>query len=174
MHQQSHPDFPASSPPAGFSARYFFRHRPAEMDELFDTLSCPADVSPDGVYRGRLFAISAVSRLPRPLTGLICRLLDSFLNPWKGKSFGAQEGANIWLSARGSLSFGYYHIRRGEDDNGRALIRLNYAHPRTPRLLQPIRGEARLLTDGVWLARMRWQGRHGLQTLLYFTLEARP
>lgn len=162
----------SSAPATGLNARHMFSCKQAELDELFSTLSCPEDEAPQEVMRGYLFGISGINALPRPVHSFVYRLLASFINPWKGKSFHEAEGANLWLSARGSVSFAHYHVSRASGDDGKPLLFLDYRHPRTPGLLTPIRGEARLLSAGVWLARMRWQTRRGLPTLLYFTLEA--
>lgn len=169
-------DSSTMKPACGDTARHLFRYRQQELDELFASLgninsSNNSGDLPQGVFRGRLFGIRGISALPRPLFRLLYRVLASFINPWKGKSFSGNEGANIWLSASGAVSFGHYHVAQGEGEDGQPLLTLNYQHPRNPALLRPIRGEARPLGNGVWLARMRWQGRHGLSTLLYFTLE---
>ncbi len=169
MNQITSSVIPSTLP--GAAAKHLFQFHQQELDALFDSLSCPADAQLQGLFRGTLFGISGINALPRWLRSPIYRLLASFINPWKGKSFADGEGANSWFNSKGAVSFGYYFTGSGDDEQGKPLLRLNYLHPRTPGLLQPIRGEARLLADGVWLARMRWQGKNNLTTLLYFTLE---
>lgn len=152
-------------------AQSFFHHKQTELDELFDTLCCPEDAQLQGVTHGTLFAIKGFNALPRTAHAIVYRLLCTWINPWKGKKFDALQGANILFSKNGSTAFGYYHVAQMKDDKGRPFISLNYDHERNIALLKCIRGEARLLREGTWLARMRLKSRKGLSTLLYFTLE---
>ena len=170
MHTTTHTTL-TPRPVTGLNARHLFAWKQSALDQLFATLDCPGDQQPQGVMRGFLFAISGIDALPRPLRSLIYRLLASVINPWKGKSFHGDSGANLWLARSGSLSFAHYHITHAMADDGKPVLALDYRHPRTPKLLHPVRGEARQLSDGVWLARMRWQTRSKLPVLLYFTLE---
>lgn len=155
---------------------HMFRLRQPELDDLFNTLptSVKADDAPQGTYRGALMAIAGVQHLPRTISSLLYRLLSTPLNPWRGKTFSANEGANVWFSARGYLRFGRYHSAATEQGLELDYNAIQDDMPVNPRILRGIRGEARFLQNGVWLARMRWQRAPGdastRTTLLYFLL----
>lgn len=144
-------------------------HNQRELAELMATLNPPATV-PDGAWHGTLTAIAGLQHLPRPLRGLVGLLLDTPVNPWRGKTFAGTTGSNLWLPGFGAR-FAHYRIeRRDSPVDGKPVIWLSYDVPENPRWLRPIRGEARQLNDGLLLCRMNWQAGNGLVPLLYFTL----
>jgi len=155
---------------------HMFQLRQHELDKLFSTLpsQTEAEDTPQGTYKGALMAIAGVQHLPRKVGALVYRLLSTPLNPWRGKTFSADEGANVWFSAQGYLRFGRFHSTSSEQG-----LELDYSAiqddiPVNPEILRGIRGEARFLQNGVWLARMRWQrdaqNPSTRTTLLYFVL----
>lgn len=149
--------------------RALLDHDQPELAELMATLAPPAG-EPAGAWHGTLMAISGLQHLPRPLRGLLSRLLDTPVNPWRGKTFAERSGSNLWLPGFGAR-FAHYRIeRRDSPVDGQPVIWLDYDVAENPRWLRGIRGEARQLHDGVLLCRMNWQTRDGLVPLLYFTL----
>ncbi|MDD3764268.1 MAG: hypothetical protein PHP86_13350 [Nevskiales bacterium] len=159
-------DMPAiEQPPADLLGQ-----RQAELDELFATLAPVSAAQADGYWRGTLMAILGFGWLPRPLARLWYRLLRTPLNPWRGKSFAQGGGANRWFGVRGP-AFGRFKLRETHSPiDGQPVLWLDYDIPENPRFLRPIRGEARMLGNGLVLARMNWQTRRGLHRVLYFTL----
>lgn len=143
-----------------------------EADELFEQLPF-ADVEQlSGVYRGRLFAVKGFDWLPRILRSLLYGLLGTWVNPWKGKYFQQGFGANIWLLNSSRVQFGHYKTDTQADtltDNGNPF--LNYDIEKNWRLLRGIRGEARILSDNLILARMNYVTAKKVVRVLYFTLE---
>lgn len=141
-----------------------------ELDRLFALLPPVSIEQAGGVHRGTLMAILGLNWLPRPLARGLYRLLALPINPWRGKSFESGTGANRWFTAHGP-SFGRYRVEtRDSPVDGQPSLWLDYDVPENIGLLRPIRGEARLLGDGLVLARMNWQGKAGLHRVLYFTL----
>lgn len=155
-----------------FDPNSLLKHSQKELDELFQTLPSLKKGELNGVYRGRLFAIMGLGILPRFLRNLLYRLLQTFINPWKGKRFDGDNGANIWFSKKGTLPYGYYTINSQDSAvDGEPVTHLSYDVDKNLRLLRPVRGETRKLSDGVYLARMNYQTRKKLVRVLYFTLD---
>jgi hypothetical protein len=146
------------------------RQRQSELDALFALLPAPTPARAEGVWHGTLMALRGLDRLPRPLVQGLYRLLAAPLNPWRGKSLGGDTGANRWFSVDGA-AFGRFRIRPAQSAvDGLPVLLLDYDVPENPALLRAIRGEARRLNEITLLARMNWQGRSGVQRVLYFTL----
>jgi hypothetical protein len=146
------------------------RLRQPELAELFAGLpaASPRDLS-GHTWRGRALAPLALEKAPRPLLGLLCALLATPLNPWRGKRFDGAEGVNAWLG--GALTLGSYRLEeRVSPVDGHSVLWLDYDLAANPALLRAIRGEARVLADDVFLCRMNWRTAAGYATVLYFTL----
>ncbi len=157
---------------SSFDPNSLLKHSQKELDELFQTLPSLKEGELNGVYRGRLFAIIGLGTLPVFLRNLLYRLLQTFINPWKGKRFDGKSGANIWFSKKGTLPYGYYTINsEGSAVDGEPVTHLSYDIDKNLKLLRPVRGETRKLSDGVYLARMNYQTRKKLVRVLYFTLD---
>lgn len=141
-----------------------------ELDALFALLPAPTAAEAAGHWHGTLMAVRGLGWLPRPLVHGLYRLLALPLNPWRGKSFGGETGANRWFTAHGA-AFGRFRVQASTSGvDGQPTLLLDYDLPENPAALRPIRGEARRLGDGLLLARMNWQGARGLHRVLYFTL----
>jgi hypothetical protein len=143
-----------------------YRYSQRELDDLFATLPALDLQQLNGVYRGRLLAIAGLGILPRSLRAVLYRLLETIINPWRGKKFAAGKGSNIWFLPSGKLGWGHYRV---EAENQI----LNYDVSENPALLRPIRGEACQLNNDVALARMNYLTKSGCFRVLYFTLEKR-
>ena len=139
-----------------------------ELDQLFDTLPAVRLGALNGTFRGRLLGISGINALPRPLRGLVYLVLQTPLNPWRGKTFAAGAGSNVWLSLKGPLRFAHYKV---ESDAETGIDYLNYDIATNWKPLRGIRGEARQLNDQRVLARMNYQMGDRTLRVLYFTLE---
>lgn len=146
-----------------------FKYSQQELDNLFDTLPLIDFEKLEGVYRGRLFAIIGLGLLPRLLRRVIYTVLQTLVNPWKGKSFKNLEGANVWFGLSRQYRFGYYNVIPAKDDESGYL---NYDVDKNMGLLRPVRGEARQLDGGKVLARMNYVTKNKTYRVLYFTLEA--
>jgi len=147
--------------------------RQDELAELFSTLAT-ADINAlaGHQWHGRLLAPFAAQYLPRPLLFALSALLATPLNPWYGKSFEHQVGANHWFAGI-SLPFGEYAIStQNSPHDGAPVLWLDYNVTANPSLLRAIRGEVRTLSEGVFLARMNWQTAKGLFCVAYFNLQA--
>lgn len=146
------------------------RQRQDELDALFALLPAATADRVQGHWQGSLMALQGLDWLPRPLAQGLYRLLSVPLNPWRGKSFSQDEGANRWLTL-GGAAFGRFRVAETNSIvDGLPVLLLDYDVPANPGLLRHIRGEARELNDSLLLARMNWQGRNGLRRVLYFTL----
>jgi hypothetical protein len=144
------------------------RHRQQELDALFALLPAPDAV--EGVWRGTLMAITGLQWLPRGVASSLYRLLALPLNPWRGKDFAGNGGANRWFGIPGT-GFGAYRVRSTHSPvDGKPVMWLDYNLPANLPPLRGIRGEARELGDNLLLCRMNWQGSAGLHRVLYFTL----
>ena len=145
-------------------------HDQGELADLFETLPLP-ERTPEGAWHGTLMAITGLERLPRALRSGLARVLDTPVNPWRGKTFDGDQGSNLWLPGL-ARRFAHYRVeRRDSPVDGRPVLWLDYDQPDNPAPVRGIRGEARRLRTGLLLCRMNWQGRNGeLHTLLYFTL----
>lgn len=145
-------------------------HDQGELTDLFETLPVPTS-PPEGAWHGTLMAITGLERLPRGLRAALARILDTPVNPWRGKTFDGNRGSNLWLPGVGAR-FAHYRVQACDSPvDGRPVFWLDYNQPENPRMLRGIRGEARRLRDGLLLCRMNWRDRAGeLHTLLYFTL----
>lgn len=144
-------------------------HNQTELAELLATLPTPPG-DPAGRWHGTLMAIGGLQHLPRVLRSAVNLLLDTPVNPWRGKSFQGDTGSNLWLPGFGAR-FAHYRIEhRGSPVDGQPVIWLDYDVAENPAWLRPIRGEARQLREGILLCRMNWQTRRHLVPLLYFTL----
>ena len=94
----------------------------AHMDEEFAQLEYPATDLPEGFYHGRIPAISGLSFLLGPLQ-LPIDAIDG-INPWRGKSFWGDRGANRWLSDARDAHFGHFRVAVGNSvlDGRRTLL----------------------------------------------------
>lgn len=161
---------PAITATRAFPPRaYLFPHRQSELDQLFQTLDSPETGELSGVYRGTLFAIKGIDTLPSWLRRGVYHLLMTPLNPWRGKRFDGDHGANIWFSRSGQWAFGVYAVIPCA--NREEALNLDYNQGVNPALLRPILGEVRKINEGYYLARMRYRTRRSTHTLLYFTLQ---
>ncbi|MCK0153100.1 hypothetical protein MWU49_05260 [Alcanivorax sp. S6407] len=154
----------SSLPPRTFLAS----HRQDELDALFATLPAAQPSELQGEYQGTLFGIRGLSGLPVAFKGMLYRLLATWLNPWEGKQFDGDNGANLWGHGRLQGRWGQYRIQPHTDN---AVLALDYNVDGNPALLRPILGEVRRFQDGLFLARMRYRTRRDTHTLLYFTLQ---
>lgn len=146
-----------------------FRLSQAELDQLFDTLAPVAITELNGSFRGHLMGVSGLDLLPRVLRSWLYALLQTPLNPWRGKCFANGEGSNLWLSVKGQVRFAHYVIAR-DAASGQEFLNYDVAANWNP--LRGIRGEARWLNDSVVLARMNYRTANKTVRVLYFTLEA--
>tara|TARA_R110001592_G_scaffold26412_2_gene98970 strand:+ start:827 stop:1318 length:492 start_codon:yes stop_codon:yes gene_type:complete len=142
-------------------------HRQDELDALFASLSATSAAELNGNYEGRLIGILGLSGLPKLAKGLTYGMLGTWINPWRGKQFMQTSGANQWGIGRHTSSWGEYSISESSDN---ASLMLDYNVAANPKLLRPILGEVRQLSNGLWLARMRYRTKDDIKTLLYFTL----
>lgn len=146
------------------------RQRQSELDDLFAMLPAPTAADAEGYWHGTVFAVRGLDWLPRPLARGLYRLLSTPVNPWRGKSFAQGGGANRWFTAHGPGFAGYRVTVGNSPVDGKPALLLDYDIPDNLALLRPIRGEGRVIGDGLVLARMNWQGANGLHRVLYFTL----
>lgn len=146
-----------------------YKYSQGELDELFEKLPTANLESLEGNYFGRLFAVIGLGFLPRWVRICLYNLLP-WLNPWRGKFFNDNKGANVWLRLPSQLHFGFYTVV--PEQNGQEAF-LNYDIDRNPSSLRPVRGEARQLDDSLVLARMNYETRNKSWRVLYFTLEKR-
>lgn len=155
-----------------FAVNSLLDHSQSELDNLFETLPALKDDELKGVYRGRLFAIKGLGFLPRILRTVLYRLLQTFINPWKGKRFDPEARANVWFFKKGVLPYGYYNINMQDSDvDHKPVTHLSYDVEQNLALLRGVRGEVRKLSEGIYLARMNYQTRNKLVRVLYFTLD---
>ncbi len=138
-----------------------------ELDELFETLPLVDAAEFTGYYRGRFFAVLGLGILPRGIRRGLYRLLETFINPWRGKQFEAGNGGNVWLHSTKGARFGFYNVEL--DDDG-YVTQLNYNVSCNAAWLQPVRGDVRMLSENRYLARMNYETANRVYRVLYFTL----
>lgn len=145
----------------------------AALEALFATLPAPPIESIRGHLRGRLLGILGFDLLPAPVRAFVSRLLWTPLNPWRTKSFEGGRGANWWGVGQGRIAFARYRVEAREALDGTGpVLALDYDIPENLAPLRPIRGEARALGPGLYLARMTYGRDPRPRCLLYFTLES--
>jgi len=147
------------------------RYRREECDALFGVLPAPRESAVDGVWRGAVMAVSGLDGLPRMLAAALYSVLAQPVQPWRGKSFAGDSGANQWGGLPGA-AFGRYRVSlRDSPEDARPVLWLDYDVPENPSFLRAIRGEARALRDDVLLCRMHLLRGARTTRVLYFTLE---
>lgn len=140
----------------------------AEMDEEFARLRYSGTDFPEGIFDGRILAISGLSFLLAPLR-LPANAIDR-INPWRGKSFWGDRGANRWISNARDLHFGHFHVAIGKSPvDGAKTLLLDYDVAENPLPLRSILGEARQVPGG-YLCRMLYRTGPATVKILYFSL----
>lgn len=158
--------------PPTTSALLLMGMRQSELDGLFSCLPVPHATTLSGAWSGRLMALSGTSWWPRVVSRAVWRALGwPLLNPWRGKAFEGEDGANQWFGLPG-FRFGHYRVQESvAADDGHPCLQLDYDVDTNPFWLRPIRGEARVWGQDRLLCRMNWQGRYAQHRVLYFTLQ---
>lgn len=147
-------------------------HSQSEFNDLFYILPPPKSGELNGCYKGSLLAIIGFNWLPRIFRVFLYRILQTFLNPWAGKRFDGNTGANYWFTQSGNSCFGYYTIEDNQvGEDGLPLTLLSYDVDRNMGILKPVRGEVRKLNEDLFLARMHYKTKMNMVRVLYFTLE---
>ncbi len=141
----------------------------SQMDEEFAQLEYTATVFPEGFFHGRILAFGGPGFLLAPLQ-LPASAIDG-INPWRGKSFWGDRGANRWISDSRDAHYGHFRVEIGKSVlDGRKTLLLDYDVPENPALLRRILGEARQI-PGAYLCRMLYRTGAAPLELLYFTLK---
>ena len=83
---------------SSFPKTTFFKHSRQDLDRLFDQLETPKVGEMKGIYKGYLFSIIGVIALPTFLSSFLYWILSTIINPWKGKRFDENQGANYWFN----------------------------------------------------------------------------
>lgn len=144
-----------------------------ELDTLFEALDPIAEGQLRGALAGKLLAVVGLDTLPEPVRGVLHLVANSAVSPWKGKYFEGDSGSNLWMGLELGRRFGHFKVSHAPSMQGRGeLLLFNYDVPENPAPLRAIRGEARALGPGLYLARMNYLSGSGHSTLLYFTLES--
>ena len=118
------------------SAR-LMRFRQAELQKLYAHLPAPERGSVNGVWRGRLMAFTGLGWLPRWLAAGLYRLLALPINPWRGKGFDGDEGANRWFGMPG-VGYAFYNLKFiNSPVDGRPAVCLDYDRQDNLGLLAP-------------------------------------
>lgn len=134
----------------------------AECEELFELLDAPPENALNGVFRGRLAAVTALDSLPGRLRRVIGHITPNLRFPWYGKAFDGGHGANVWLTSTGRFQRFGYSVQYGEQ-----AAQLSYQRPDNPRFLRGLEAEIRSMAPGRYLCRAALHG----AVVLYFTLE---
>ena len=155
-----------------FSDARIMDYRQEELDVIFDSLPEATTMDLEGSYKGTLFAIMGIQRLPRFFTRWVTRILQLPLAVWAGKGFYGENGSNLWITTSRKLPFGHYKIGLSDALVGSGkVISLDYKVDNNLGLLKPIMGEARKVGEGQYLARMMWRTKKSNVCVLYFTLK---
>jgi len=161
-----------SNQKVAISDRQVLDYRQEELHEIFDSLPEATSMELEGAYKGKLFAIMGIQRLPRFLNRWITRLIQTPLIMWAGKGFYGEEGSNLWFTTSKKIPFGHYKIGVNEAlEGGGKVIGLDYGVDKNIGLLKPIMGEARKIGEGQYLARMMWRTKKSNVCVLYFMLK---
>ncbi len=143
------------------------RYRTDEAAELFEHLPAVPPGALRGDFRGRIFAVKGLQRLPRPLTAALMWACQLPLPLWIGKRFGDIEGSNLWLFRTHPATFGHYAVKAA---TATQPLQLDYDTPRNQNALRAILGEVRQAGPELFLARMLYRTKKRTVTVLYFTL----
>jgi len=161
-----------NSTKVAFSLEQIFDYKQEELDVIFDSLPAASEMDLEGPYKGKLFAIMGIQRLPRFFNRWITRVLQIPLVVWAGKGFYGENGSNLWFTTSRKIPFGHYKIGLSETLKGSGnVISLDYEVDNNLGLLKPIMGEARKVGEGQYLARMMWRTKKSNVCVLYFSLK---
>lgn len=141
-----------------------------EIAQIFSTLpSAKNDDLAGRAWEGKLFATMAVEKMPEAINKQFIQLLDSALNPWKGKVFKLDNtGANLWSFRK---EFGQYNVlQQNSLVDDKPCLWLDYDVKSNPIFLRNIRGEVRVLDENQFLARMNWLFNNQFYCVTYFSL----
>lgn len=141
-----------------------------EIAQIFSTLpSAKNDDLAGRAWEGKLFATMTVEKMPESIIKKFNQLIDTSLNPWKGKVFKLDKtGVNLWSFGK---EFGQYHIlQQNSLVDDKPCLWLDYDVKSNPVFLRNIRGEVRVLDGNQFLARMNWLNNNKFYCVTYFSL----
>lgn len=120
------------------------------------------------VWQGRLYAPIMTEQLPITVRRVLNRLLQTAMNPWRGKTFTTTQGKNVWWFGQHFASYRLSEQTSPVDQH--LCLWLDYDVADNPRFLRAIRGEVRQIDSQTFLARMNWKAADHYYTVAFFTL----
>lgn len=138
-----------------------------ELDRLFERGDTPEPGDIEGEASGALLAGRGVF----DLSG-VRKLLNTSLNPWRGKSFSGSRGTN--LVGYSPLSTELFDFEGYVDESvradGTALI-LDYDRPSNPKIARRVRDEVRRVDEDLYLVSTHFEGLDGYRFVGYYGLD---
>ncbi|RLA05628.1 MAG: hypothetical protein DRQ47_00670 [Gammaproteobacteria bacterium] len=147
-------------------------YRQSEFEELFSSLPDVTAIEVNGAYKGRLYALMGVEKLPRIICRTIMWIINNPLGVWAGKGFYETVGANVWFTVKKKIRLGYYNIsiKESHDQTGQ-IMHLDYDIDKNMKILRPIYGEAKPINPDYYLCRMMYRTAKKDHCVMYFTLK---
>ncbi len=139
-----------------------------ELDSLFEQGEAPEPEELEGEASGALLAGRGLFD-----TAVFRRLLNTPLNPWRGKSFGGGEGTNLVGYSPLSTELFDFEARTGESlVDGEPVVVLDYDQPDNPAIARRVRDEVRRVGDDIYLVSTNFQAMDGYRFVGYYGLDA--
>ncbi len=139
-----------------------------ELDRLFADGETPEPDEIQGEASGALLAGRGLFELSS-----VRKLLNTAINPWRGKSFRGAEGAN--LVGYSPLSTELFEFEAEVADSvtgdGDALV-LDYDQPANPAIARRVRDEVRRVGDDLYLVSTNFEGLDGYRFVGYYGLDS--
>ncbi len=137
----------------------------AELDDVFASGDPPEADELDGFLEERILAGRGALRLRR-LRGLV----NTPLNPWKGKRVADEEGVNLLTVGPFTKEVAEFEVRTEPSvlDGDEAAVLSHVGD--SPAVVQRIRDEVRRVGDGVYLGAASVKAGDGYRFVFYFGL----
>ena len=139
-----------------------------DLDLVFAGLAEPSALQLNGNYAGNILAGGLLDPVVPVAKDALNKIASTF---WRGKTFTDGSGSNVWFDLAKGLRLITYRVKlaKSHDDKGR-VVQLDYDIPENLPPLRLIRGEARPLGNGIFLARMLFRVKNDWFNVIYFTL----
>lgn len=138
-----------------------------QLDRLFAEGETPEPSDVEGDASGALLAGRGLFELSS-----VRKLLNTAINPWRGKSFRGSKGANLVGYSPLSTELFEFEAEVGDSVTGEgdALV-LDYDQPANPSIAHRVRDEVRRVDDDLYLVSTNFEGLEGYRFVGYYGLD---